>query len=111
MKILRSVNRRGSTIESAGYFTVLRSNTWFPASRLRESFGDLVGRSEETAPPPESKSMLAQKAAAPTDSEETEILSEIIKLSTPNHRPIRTALIVLAAAAITLIMLWWIANP
>jgi hypothetical protein len=111
MKILRSVNRRGSTIGSAGYFSVLNSNTWFPASRLRESFGDSLGQSEGAALPHRPKPILAQEAPTDADNQETAMPLQILTPSTAGHRPIRAALIVLTAAAITLIMLCWIAQP
>ena len=41
MKILRSLNRRGNSVTSAGYFTVLQSIRWSAASRIeRESHPD-----------------------------------------------------------------------
>jgi hypothetical protein len=110
MKILRSVNRRGSTIESAGYFTVLKSNTWFPASRLRESFGDLVGQSEGIAPAPESISVPELKAARCADKQETTLPLQTMMPCTDDQRPVRLVLIVLAAAAITLITLFWLVG-
>lgn len=44
MKILRSVTRRGFNVGTAGWFTVLKPNTWFPASRLPAGFHYLGGR-------------------------------------------------------------------
>lgn len=35
MKLLRSITRRGFDVSSAGWFTVLKPNTWLAASRLR----------------------------------------------------------------------------
>jgi hypothetical protein len=126
MKILRSVNRRGSSVQSAGFFTVLRANTWFAASRLPGVSSYLVDQSKwaaslqahdnptgnpTAAPLTVSISAPEQKAQGHADSRENAIPLQIMMPSTYDHRPIRLALIVLAAAAITLIMLWWIANP
>ena len=38
MRLLRSITRRGFDIGTAGWFTVLKPNTWFPASRLPGRF-------------------------------------------------------------------------
>ena len=48
MKILRSVNRRGVGVGAAGWFAILKPNTWFPASRLPSSFRYRVSQTAET---------------------------------------------------------------
>lgn len=50
MKILRAVNRRGFDVGVAGYFNVLRPNTWFAASRFRDKSRYLSARPEAIAP-------------------------------------------------------------
>ena len=126
MKILRSVTRRGFNVGSAGWFTVLRPNTWFPASRLPGGFPSLAGQSKgtafpqahekptenpATAPPPESISVPDQNALDHADSQETAIPLQIMIPSTHDHRIFRPALIILVATAITWLFLWWIGHP
>lgn len=93
MKILRSVNRRGFNVGSAGWFTVLTPNTWFPASRLPVSFHYPSGRSKGLAEP---------------ESRETTIPSQILKVATKDRRLLQQTLIVMAAMVITAVFLWWI---
>jgi len=102
MKILRSVNRRGCSTESIGFYTVLRPNKWFAASRLPGSFHYLSSRFKGAAltPAPE------RKTPSQADSRETTIQSQIMNRSAQDHRLVRPALIVLAAIAIPLIFLW-----
>ncbi len=103
MKILRSVNRRGFSVGTAGYFTVLKPNTWFAATRLPDRFHHLNSRSRGYGGPP---------APAPGYAEsEPTIPSAYMKLSARDHGVMRPALIVLAASTITLILLLWIAHP
>jgi hypothetical protein len=87
-------------------FTVLKPNTWFPASRLPDDFHYLVGQSEGAAPALEPTSLLEQKARNHADSQETAMPLQIIKWSTHDHRLMRTALIVLAAIVISFFLLW-----
>ena len=94
MKILRAVARRGATVGIAGYFNVLRSNTWFAASHLPDK-PYLIGQIK-TSEGPES-----QGATIPP---------QILRLDAPDRRLIRLALIVLAAAAITFVALWCIGH-
>lgn len=98
MKLLRSITRRGFNIGTAGWFTVLKPNTWFPASRLPESFryrnnesgattaGDHAGSRETTSP-------------------------RIMIPATIDRRVMRPALIVLSAMIVTSGLLWWIMHP
>jgi len=95
MKILRSVTRRGFSFGSAGYFAVLKPNTWFPASRLPVPFR--FRRSQSAG-----ASAIHQPATLPPN---------IMTLS-PEHRGLlRPAMVVLAAIAITSTLLWWIMHP
>jgi hypothetical protein len=106
MKILRSVNRRGFSVGSAGWFTILRPNAWFPASRLpstHQGFGiqtkgttDLVTRYSA------SNIANGQVSAVPW---------QLIERSGQYHHLMRSASIILGALAITSAMLWWIMHP
>lgn len=93
MKLLRSITRRGFEIGTAGWFTVLKPNTWFPASRLPGRFRYRSSTSAGT---------LAMDRA---------ISLRITLPITKDHRLVRSALVVLAAAAITSALLWWIMHP
>jgi hypothetical protein len=96
VKILRSVNRRGFSLAAAGYFTVLRPNTWFPASRLRDNIH------RRAYPLGEIAGVSGRAASAP-------VLS--IKLNANDPGFLRLAAIVLGATAITAALLWWICVP
>jgi len=126
MRILRSVNRRGFIVASAGWFTVLKPNTWFPASRLPGNFCSYAGQSKgiespqahenptenpTTAPTPEITSVPDQNALDHVASQKTAIPLQIMIPSTHDHRLFRPALIILAAIAITWMFLWWIGHP
>jgi hypothetical protein len=91
MKLLRSITQRGATIGTAGYFTVLKPNTWFPASRLPRPFR--FHPSESSQPPAET--------TAPN----------IITLAVERRHPLRQVLILLASAGIGFAMLMWIIRP
>jgi hypothetical protein len=93
MKLLRSITRRGFDIGTAGWFTVLKPNTWFPASRLPGRFHFHGGPSAETT------------AVAPP------ISLRILYPATEHRRLVRSALVALAAAASTATLLWWIMHP
>jgi hypothetical protein len=91
MRLLRSVTRRGFQVGTAGYFTILKPNTWFPATRLPERFRYRAGQ----------PSQAAAETTAPN----------IISLPPEQHSPMRLAIIVLASATIVFAMLLWIINP
>jgi hypothetical protein len=91
MKILRSITRRGFSFGTAGYFTVIKPNTWFPATRLPGPFR-YRGSQSRQAP---------AEATAPN----------IISLPPEHRSPLRLAIIVLASAAIVFGMLMWIMHP
>jgi len=94
MKILRSVNRRGFSIASAGYFTVLKPNSWFPASRL-------------TTPRPHPGRPVDGPQSAVTETQ----APRIITLNGHDPRLLRRALIALVAMTITSLLLLWIIRP
>ena len=96
MKILRSVNRRGFSLGPAGYFTVLKPNTWFPASRLHDGLHRHSNRLMSLADP------RILNPAAP---------SLAVKLNTNDPGLTHLAVTVLGAAAITSALLWWIMHP
>jgi len=107
MRILRSLNRRGFDVGTAGYFSVLRQNTWFAASRLSDGFDSLIGRSNRKVPAhsavqqtPETFSAQGTTASPPS-----------LELISYQQRPLRTAAIVCMAIALTLALLWWIMHP
>ena|ERR1035438_9784281 len=104
MKILRSLDRRNSTIVSTGWFTTLTPKRWFAASRLSGDFSYPVSHSKG-APSPQT-----QKGPGHADSLNTAILSQSMNLSTHDHLRMRSVLIVLAAIAMTLFLLWWIMS-
>ena len=91
MKLLRSITQRGPTIGTAGFFTVLKANTWFPASRLPRPFRYRPGQSSQPA----------GETAAPN----------IITLAAERIRPLRQALILLVSAGVVFAMLMWIIRP
>ena len=93
MKLLRSITRRGFEIGTAGWFTVLKPNTWFPASRLPGRF------------------RYRSSTSAGTTAMDRAISLRIILPITKDRRLVRSALVVLAAAAITSALLWWIMHP
>ena len=99
MKLLRAITRRGFNVGTAGWFTVLRPNTWFPASRLPERFRYRSSRPVETPP------------AGTADGHQMTISPRIIIPSTKDRRLVRSALVVLAAISITSALLWWIMHP
>jgi hypothetical protein len=92
MKILRAVTRRGFSVGTAGYFSVLKSSTWFPASRLPSTPYHLGDRYIGTAEPGS-----RHPASSP------QILAPAVR----DHRFMRPALVVLAAVAIAWTLLWW----
>lgn len=96
MKILRSVSRRGFSVGTAGWFTVLKPNTWFAASRLRNDSHYLSGRTRLAAQPDQ---------GSPT----TPSLS--VKLNANDPGLMRLGLTILGSMAITSVLLWWIMHP
>ena len=93
MKLLRAITRRGFDIGTAGWFTVLKPNTWFPASRLPGRFRYRSSQSAEAT--------AVDQAISP----------RIILLSTKDRRLVRSTFVILTAVAITSALLWWIIHP
>lgn len=93
MKILRPMTRRDFSIKTAGWFTVLKPNTWFPASRLAAPY--------RYRPSQSPGSTGIHIAAAP----------KIITLPAEDRGKMRSGLTLLAAMAITWALLWWIMHP
>ena len=96
MKILCSVNRRGFSVGTAGWFTVLKPNTWFPASRLHDGFRYPGG---------------LPKGSAEFGSINSATPSLNVKLNANDPGLVRLALTILGAIAITSALLWWIMHP
>ena len=94
MKILRSVNRRSFSVATAGWFTILKPNTWFPATRLPH-LHRAMPTTDITAP-------IARAASAP---------SLTVERNEDRRDLTRMASIVFGALAITTAMLWWIMHP
>lgn len=99
MKSRRSVTRREFYVRSAGWFTVLKPDAWFPALRLAPRFRDRSRHLVETALVDHADSRLATN------------LPQIMIPTTEDRRLMRTALIVLTAMIVTSVLLWWIMHP
>jgi hypothetical protein len=100
-------NRRDFSVGSAGYFTVLKPAGWSAASRLPGGFRYLGGQPKAV----ESTHAPEQIAESPSGSQGATIRLQTIEPGTHDHPVTRPALIVLGAAAITAILLWWTAFP
>ena len=114
----RTWNRRDFIVAPNGLYTVLKSAGWFAAWRLPGGFRYLVPQSKGTASPKTHENPPAvyptertfargQKDPGHADSQEMAMLSQGVIPSTRDRRPLRLVFIVLAAAAITAIVLWW----
>ena len=99
MKTRRSVTHREFSVRSAGWFTVLKPDAWFPALRRPDRFRDLSSYFAETA------------AMDLANSRETTNLPQIIIPTTKDRSLIRPFLIVLTAVIVTSGLLWWIMHP
>jgi hypothetical protein len=112
MKSLRTWNRRDFNVGTAGWFTVLKPAGWFAASRLPGGFRYLGGqRIEALAPQAHENPVPEPTIRGRVGDQETTILLQTIEVSTHDRRLIRQAFVVLTAAAVTSILLWWIAFP
>lgn len=98
MKILRSVIRRGFNLGTAGYFNVLKPNTWFAASRFPDRFQNLHARAEAA---------VRQQEISNTPANQSTLHLDLKPQPEPIHL-MRLALIILVAAGITVFLLWWI---
>lgn len=104
MNILRSVVRRGFTVAQAGYFTVTSPNRWFSARQFADRYPELsrprMGPSEDL------NTIVKPNAPALSGREPLPPQFGLIGPRADNHPLLRFALVVLAAAALTLIGLW-----
>jgi len=121
MKDPRTWNRRDSAVTPNGFFTILKTTGRVSAVRLPGGFRYLFGQPKRAAPQQAPENPAAAPAAASTSapgrkapdhagSQETAILSQSMIPGTEGHRPMRPALIVFAATAITTILLWWLTR-
>ena len=101
MKILRSVTRRGFTVGTAGFFTVVSPNRWFAASRLATKSRPLVDQFEAN---PEKQ----QKVLDDPANQVKVALFLLPKTGKQDRHRIRLAATILVAAAITWFLLWWV---
>ena len=107
MKIRRTLKRRGFSVRTAGWFTVLRPDGWSVDSRQPGSLHPLTNRSNRVT------STLApeQKVLNNLEGQEATMAPSLMQLCTHDLRLKRTALIISAAMTITSILLWWIMHP
>lgn len=89
---------------SAGWFAVLRANVWFAASRLPDRFQYPNGRPKGGA----GLAVPERTALNDAHSQKTTMPLQLVLPSAPDRRVVRHALIVLAAIAVTSLLLWWI---
>jgi hypothetical protein len=99
MKRRRSLTHREFSVRSAGWFTVLKPDAWFPALRLPGRFRDLRSQSVETG------------AVDHATSRRTTNSPQIMIPTTKDRKLMRPALIVLTAMMVTSGLLWWIMHP
>lgn len=99
MKIRRTLTRREFYVRTAGWFTVLKPDTRFPALHLQSGLRNLWSPSTE---------MIAMDHA---DSRKTANSLQIVIPTTIDRRLLRPALIVLTAMLVTSGLLWWICVP
>jgi hypothetical protein len=101
MRILRSLTRRGFNVGTAGYFTVLRPNTWFAASRLEQLQHPIVSQSKAAG----SAFMAGQKEQGGGLGQKTTISFLSAAPGARERLPKRAVFAVLAAIVITLVLL------
>jgi hypothetical protein len=110
---LRTWNRRDFSAQLAGFYTLLKPTGWFSAMRLPGGFRYIGGQPKGPASQQvyeNATSVPKQRIPSHAGSQEATILSQITAPSTHEHRLIRPALIVLAAIAMTSLLLWWIMS-
>ena len=106
MKILRAVNRRGFSVGTAGWFTVLRPNTWFPASRLRSTLRGSGIQGKEIAVQVPGPDALSGSGIAGRS-----VQWLAMEPNLEGRDRMRSASVIFGAVAITSAMLWWIMHP
>jgi hypothetical protein len=102
MKILRSVKHRDFTVILAGYFNVLTPGRRFTSSLPPGDFHFLASQFRGTAFPHADQN--------PATAPQFELLSTADQNDVGHHRLLRSALIVVAAIALTLFFAWWSGN-
>jgi hypothetical protein len=108
---LRTWNRRDFSVQSAGFYSLLKPTGWFAALRLPGGFRYLGGQPKGPAlqlAVENSTSVPAQRIPGDAGSQQATMRLQIMAPSTQDHRLMRLALIVLAAIAMTSLLLWWI---
>ena len=106
MKILRSVSRRGFSVGTAGWFTVLRPNTWFPASRLPKAHPALGTRADGAVEQVSKDNFVGFPSG---DAKAVRWMTTEQRAEDRNR--VRRASAIFGALAITSAMLWWIMHP
>ncbi len=99
MKSRRSLTHREFSVRSAGWFTVLKPDGWFPAFRLAARYADRIRQSGDRTALDHAESHAPAK------------LPQIMIPSTEDRRVMRPVLIVLTAMIVTSGLLWWIMHP
>jgi hypothetical protein len=107
MKIRRTLKRRGLSVGTAGWFTVLRPDRWSAASRPPGSLHPISDPSNRTA----STLALEQKVLNHIDGQDATMAPSMMQFSTHDLRLKRSALIISTALTITSVLLWWIMHP
>ena len=105
MKILRSVSQRGFSVATAGWFTILRPNTWFPASRLPKNLPSLGVQTQGKA-----EQRTRQDASGGGGGTLRAVRWLALERIVEDRNRMRFASAVLAGLTITTAMLWWIMH-
>ena len=99
MRARRSITHREFSVRTAGWFTVLKPDGWFPAFRLPARYVDRVSQSGD------------RTAADHANSHPQANSPRIMMPTTEDRRVMRPLLIVLTAMIVTSGLLWWIMHP
>jgi len=106
MKILRAVSRRGFNVGTAGWFTILRPNSWYPATRSQGSFKNRgIGRGGE------GDQLVGHGVSTDVGGRTRAVQWLASEWSAEDRNRARLATAILSAIAITTAMLWWIMHP
>ena len=106
MRILRAVSRRGFSVGTAGWFTILRPNSWYPATRVQGGFKRPgIGRGGDGEKPSGQGVLTGVGGSARAA---RWLASE---WSAEDRNRVRLASAIFGALAITTGMLWWIMHP